>query len=157
MQFENDTFHIYPHRIDEKCTCGYDTLERQWEKENSHDKDCYRLAFEKKADELASKGIYLFTDEFVQEIEQWAKNEQQYDGDNLYGYCSCGYMQAWQSWYKTHSHEETCAVVKPNFMYRPEDVRIWWNQKPFVSATSNANITDKMFKRIIRECIRSLD
>jgi len=71
--------------------------------------------------------------------------------------CTCGGKERWAKWRELHPHAERCAIMLPNFWYKPNGLRITWykwigrdmKMKP-------ATISGEEWGNLFHECLNSL-
>ena len=52
--------------------------------------------------------------------------------------------------------DEEGIIEEPNFIYKPEDIKIWWYKYPFRSSYINKNIQFYDFVDILNRCKESM-
>lgn len=72
------------------------------------------------------------------------------------GACDCGYEAAWREFIAVHDHAPDCALVLPNFHYKPEDYRLSWYKYPLRDAYASHNLTPAQFETLVDACLASL-
>jgi len=55
-----------------------------------------------------------------------------------------------------NGHKDTCKLVVPNFLYKPQKFSIKWYKYPFRDSYMNQDITLTQFEKMIEACIASL-
>lgn len=80
-----------------------------------------------------------------------------YDGSKLMtAPCTCGYQHEREMFEMEHDHTETCALVRPNFWYKPDDYKLKWYKYPVRDSYTNRKLSLGQFVRMIDKCIASL-
>lgn len=86
-------------------------------------------------------------------------NESKYNGFKnstfeifpyYWGDCTCGGNE------KNIECTNDCLLMKPNFIYFPDETIINWYKYPFRSAYSNKDLKKKEWKNIFKKCINSI-
>lgn len=73
------------------------------------------------------------------------------------GHCTCDYKDRWHKFLKENSHDKNCPVVKPNFLFKPTGFSIKWYKYPLRDSYMSQFITLGEFRKIISECVDSLN
>lgn len=68
-----------------------------------------------------------------------------------WGDCTCGMEE------KEEVCLDDCAYNRPNFHYKPEDIRVDWYKYPLRGSYSNILLTPKLLEGIVDVCIASLE
>lgn len=68
-----------------------------------------------------------------------------------WGDCTCGINEE-----NDEEHKPDCLLLKPNFYYKPDGLRIEWYKYPLRDSYSNKKLTMKYFINVIDDCIKSL-
>lgn len=80
--------------------------------------------------------------------------------DGCYSHCTCDYEERYKKWLQEIGYpnecREDCLTEKPNFHYKPVDLKIKWYKYPFRDSYSNIPFTYKEFRKIITQCVKSL-
>lgn len=155
-EFENDIFHVFPYYWGD-CTCGYDDKEWAWGGVNKHDPGCYQH------DYIKSRVCDL------DKHEKWLKNilKPLYikhgfptTGENWWFGCAlgctCDYGARRDKFLAENSHSTDCPIIRPNFLYKPTNFSIMWYKYPLRDSYMSYDITIKEFRKIINDCIKSL-
>lgn len=71
-------------------------------------------------------------------------------------HCTCDYETRWAEFAASNGHAETCPIVRPNFHYRPTDLRLEWYKYPLRDSYFNRECGLAEFRSIITKCIESL-
>ncbi len=161
--YHNDTFVIQAYYWG-ACMCGYDGLERQWEKDNKHSSDCFHEAYEAFLDHYGSEWSRL-----AEEIgeEKWREAYENFksqhglhqgdEGDHgIAVKCDCGNDSRWREWRSTHAHSENCPIVRPNFWHVASDTRIHWYKYPNRGMSINKKISIEFWMKLVEECLESI-
>lgn len=53
--------------------------------------------------------------------------------------------------------EDEDEADKPNFVYKPGGIKIWWYKYPLRAAECSHNISFREFRKILRKCSKSLN
>ena len=84
----------------------------------------------------------------------WREYGMEFDNDVFsvfpyyWGDCTCGYEE--------NSHDETCPIVKPNFLFKPTGFSIKWYKYPLRDSYMSHNISLVEFKEVVAKCLESL-
>ena len=165
IEFENDVFSVFPYYWGD-CTCGFDDTEDLVKHIN-----CYQNEVR---EEKLKNG--WFEDKYG-----WLERERSYEEnkkieDGIYKklckkynlpfpggcavHCTCDYDKRYEEWLKQigypDGHKEDCLLVKPNFHYKPTDLRIKWYKYPLRDSYSDKPITLEEFREVIDNCIKSI-
>lgn len=160
IEFENDTFAVMPYWWGD-CECGYDEKEGEWYENNNHKNDCYIWKYNK------IKIKDLLVDE--QKHEKWREQKlkplyRKYGWDTesknwWHGCavrCSCSYEKALKTFLQNNCHDESCRIVRPNFLHKPSGFAIQWYKYPLRDSYMNTQISLEQFSEMITNCIESL-
>lgn len=167
-EFENDTFSIFPYYWGD-CTCGFD----DYCFTEGHREDCYQKELERL--QIAAGGR-VDKSGFIEFPSSWSYDKIRKVKDDIYRHltlkynlpmagcavhCTCDYDERYEAWLKKigypNEHKEECLLRKPNFHYKPDDIRIKWYKYPFRDSYSNKPLGVVAFARIIDVCLASLD
>lgn len=69
--------------------------------------------------------------------------------------CSCGAEDEENSDLAC-DHDESCDLLKPNFLYKPMGFKLWWYKYPMRSAEMLPGITTEEFMKIILDCMKGI-
>jgi hypothetical protein len=69
--------------------------------------------------------------------------------------------------FEVHPYKETyictcdqntgdCQKHKPNFYFKPDQVKIWWYKYPLREAMSTHQLTDEKLEQIFKKCLESV-
>jgi hypothetical protein len=72
-------------------------------------------------------------------------------------HCTCGYTGKYQEWVAQDDHSSECSLIKPNFLHNPTGFSIQWYKYPLRDAYMSEKITLVQFRKIIDECIQSVN
>lgn len=121
-----------------------------------------------------SRGTYRFPDRDIVDSYNWInlckkakidsygcpKNERGFYGfDNdvfairpyWWGDCTCGAEEN-----NNECHAPDCALVLPNFLYKPTRFEIQWYKYPFRDSYMNQNLSQKEILNIFDKCAESI-
>lgn len=176
-EFENDTFSVLPYYWGD-CTCGFD----DYIFEEKH-KNCYQNELEEEKLkngwiknengylQFTGRGLIKFGDDSKKIYELEGKKEKEIykklckkynlplEGCAIH--CTCDYYKRYEEWLKKigypNEHKPDCLLIKPNFLYKPTKLEIRWYKYPFRDSYSNQPLTLEEFRKIIDDCIKSLN
>jgi len=174
VEFENDTFMVFPYYWAGNCTCGFDNYEFT----EKHSENCFLNELEReKLKNGWVKNKYGFLEypekdwetmkkselEIVKELYKkrgWdTKSKNWWHGFAIR--CDCDYWERYEKWLKKigypNGHKESCLLMKPNFLYKPTGFWIKWYKYPLRDAYTNQVIALQEFKEIIDKCIESVN
>lgn len=72
-------------------------------------------------------------------------------------HCTCGRKERWIEWIKEHGHSEDCPIVLDNFHHKPTEFGVQWYKYPFRDTYMNMDIDKNQFRKIIYDCLESLN
>lgn len=172
MEYVSDLFEMHPYYWGD-CTCGFDDKVGEWEETHHHTKDCYQnlvkdyilnnhkdlFYFDKDTDNyrpyvIASYDKYTKVENSVQ--EKFCKELGLTYPEGRVVHCTCNFDKDYQEWISKNSHYPECPIVRPNFWYKPMNVRVMWYKHIGLDSYINKELRLKQFLKIIDECIASL-
>lgn len=165
-EFKNKVFKVSPYYWGD-CTCGFDDKEFK----GRHGRNCYQseLRREKikagwkigKYDWLEGKSTYEENQKIEDKIckKLCKKHKLSFPGGCAV-HCTCDYYERYNKWLDKigypEGHTKKCLLEKPNFLYKPTGFEINWYKYPLRDSYKNQKISLKEFKKIIKDCIKSL-
>jgi len=161
VNFENDLFKMKMH-VFGQCGCVYGESYKEFSKSHTHSIECFHTNWQEIQDAFKSHPKYhtsliLKTERMNMERQLCQKYRIPYKGGGEYieNMCTCSFQKQWKE--LDIEHEESCDKTSPNFIHKPTDYKIWWHKKFFRNAHSNYRIESGEFKKIIKECTKSLN
>jgi len=148
--FENDVFRMQPYYWGD-CDCGYDEKEWQWCEEHKHADACYQIEYRKIRDTTE-----FFSKEAQALIEELCGRYGLSYPSSCAVHCTCDYEKEWAAWSAENKHAETCALVQPNFSFKPTGFKLDWYKYALRSSYSSAPLTKEMIDEMFTECERSM-
>jgi hypothetical protein len=148
--FENDVFRMQPYYWGD-CDCGYDEKEWQWDKEHKHAEACYQIEYRKIRDTTE-----YFSKEAQTLIEELCGRYGLSYPSSCAVHCTCDYEKEWAAWSAENKHAETCALVQPNFSFKPTGFKLDWYKYALRSSYSSAPLTKELIDEMFTECERSM-
>ena len=158
-EFRNETFEVRPHFLGEYCYCEYGKTKRSFEQKNPHKEDCFHSQLEQiNKDSLRVTNIDNRLDGRIFRINKLLdlcnRFSIKYDTRIVNDICTCGVKE---KWFKLSiQHDDDCIILRPNFLYIPEDIRIFWHKRFFRDSYINKSISKEDFTRIVNHCISSV-
>lgn len=160
-EFENSTFSIFPYYFG-GCQCSIHKLILEFDKSHKHTEDCFhthwldiKTRFEEHKEYFHSN--LMKTHRRDSEIRLCKLfNLSWNSGKNIEKICTCEYQTELDKLVEKNPHDSTCPVVRPNFHYFAEDVKIWWYKTYFRDAYSNVPLKLDKFRSIILDCNSSI-
>ena len=166
--YSNDTFELHPYLDLVDCDCGWEDLP-EWEElyRLEHRSECFQSRFSE------FKRIYgLMSDEviYMEALERWFRDlfrERGWDKQDpwwsgIASRCDCDYRDREKALYLKMverfgpGHRVDCILFRPQFLYKPTDLRIWWHKTPMRCAAISQHIDDKTLIDILQSCIDSV-
>jgi len=162
LKFKNDVFVIFPYYWGE-CTCGYQEKEEEWFDTHEHAEKCYQSILKKELDsydqqhpdekwEKRRKAHELITKRLCEKMGIVWLDEVSWEN-----YCTCEYREQLDEFFKNNHHHSDCPIVRPNFFYKPTGYELRWYKYPLRDSYANKALTLEQFKRMIDDCIQSLE
>lgn len=149
--YSNDIFEL---ALCGTCNCGYEEERVAWDREHRHAPDCYSNKLRKFEEELATRrGILPYSKEWDKTVEAFARENGFEDTDF---HCTCSYYKDEDDWKHTHAHHEDCSAVKPNFLYKPTNLKISWYLEVGRGMSANQEISTTELRDIITRCLASI-
>jgi hypothetical protein len=148
--FENDVFRMQPYYWGD-CDCGYDEKEWRWCEEHKHADTCYQIEYRKIRDTTE-----FFSKEAQALIEELCGRYGLSYPSSCAIHCTCDYEKEWATWSAENKHAETCALVQPNFSFKPTGFKLDWYKYALRSSYSSAPLTKEMIDEMFTECERSM-
>ena len=159
--FENEVFRTQVHFIG-TCPCGYDKKKKEFAESNQHSVECFHTqwleieeAFKKHPKYKDSLKLKAERINMEHQLCQRYKIPHYLPRRPLEDVCTCPFERQWKSLENTH--QEDCLKVMPNFWFKANDLKIWWEHKYFRNAYMNrAEYNLEQFEEIIAICLKSL-
>lgn len=148
--FENDVFRMQPYYWGD-CDCGYDQKEWNWTQEHKHTEACYQFEYKKISDRTK-----LFSDESKALTKALCEERGLSYPNGCAVHCTCDYQSDWAAWAAENDHLEACAVIQPNFMFKPTGFTLSWYKYPLRDSYSNGPLTSELIDVMFDECERSM-
>jgi hypothetical protein len=148
--FGNDVFNIQPYYWGD-CDCEYDLKEYQWLEEHSHREACYQTEYRKIRD---AHGYYnAEADVLIEAL--CVEHELPYPhGSGVH--CTCAYRDEWQAFAAENGHAESCALVQPNFLFKPTGFTLDWYKYPLRDSYSSEPLTKELIDEMFTQIERSM-
>lgn len=159
VDYENDVFKMKMHKFG-ICHCSYGKAYREFETTNAHDLECFHTMWQEiqeafKGHPKYNEALILKTERINMEMQLCRKFRIPYHGGvYIESICTCTFKRRWEK--LGVEHDEDCEHVAPNFWHKESDLKIWWNKKFFRDSYSNHRIETPEFKKIIKECMKSV-
>lgn len=157
VEYTNEVFEMFPYHWGD-CLCGFEEEEERWLEEHPHKENCFHIKYQKYEEELDKMGIKWYGDT----KEKWKKLMTKFAKENGYtgihgiaSYCDCGRDKEYERWLETHGHKPDCPIVRPNFLYKPTGLAIYWYKYIGRGMSANQKISVNEFRKIIEHCIES--
>ena len=77
-----------------------------------------------------------------------------YQNESIAKVCTCNFEKEWKT--QNITHDSSCPVIHPNFIYYPNSLKIWWYRTFFRNAYCNQKIDINTFEEVIVSCLKSL-
>ncbi len=171
-EFRCSLFELFPD-YDLECDCGWDYHPFwKWRDQLQHREYCFQQAWKRFEDQYG-RLAYMggsFRKQYEQKMEEIIKPVYQQlgwptEGDDWWHgvaiKCSCDYYRRIEEklleiiQQEGHAgHRRGCAVIRPNFLYKPDDWALWWCKYPLRSAKCSEIISDERFDQIVQHCIQ---
>jgi len=163
--YENDVF-----KLDVRprlCDCTYEAKIEEWKEANTHDKTCIQIIAEKRLKSyiesqplpstLQEYTIWI-TDINKQHDKILAKLEEEFGMQKIGVFsCTCDYNE--RLFYFKNSlgdHLPTCRLNTPDFIYKSEDLKLFWLYRPLNLAYTNKPKTKDELLDIFLTAIKSV-
>jgi hypothetical protein len=148
--YENDVFRMQTYYWGD-CTCGYDKKEWQWCEDHKHSETCYQFEYRKIGDTHK-----FFSKEGKALIEELCGKHGLSYPSGCAVHCTCDYQNDWVAWRSENEHAETCALIQPNFLFKPTGFTLDWYKYPLRNSYSSEPLTEELIDEMFAECERSM-
>jgi hypothetical protein len=148
--YENDVFRMQPYYWGD-CTCGYDKKEWRWCEDHKHSETCYQFEYRKIGDTHK-----FFSKEGKALIEALCRKYGLSYPSGCAVHCTCDYQNDWVAWRAENEHAETCALIQPNFLFKPTGFTLDWYKYPLRNGYSSEPLTEELIDEMFAECERSM-
>lgn len=158
--FENEVFSIRPYYLG-VCHCSRSEKLKLHLSSNPHMKTCFHSELLLLNEAFRSHAKYsesnrLKAERANEERRLWRAHGFKFtDGRNIDELCTCGTMDRFIA-SGGDNHDEVCPIVIPNFVFKPEDIRIYWYKIYFRESTCNVAFDLSKFKDIVGQCMKSV-
>jgi len=169
VDFKNDVFEMNMYYWG-SCTCGYEELAEEWDKNNSHEKSCYQSLVEAKLREhgwtedkygyfSAPKDLEYKKRRAIEDNirKKYCKQFGLSFPDASAVHCTCSYDDKWEKFTSENKHDHECPIIRPNFRHYGSGVEIRWYK--YIGRGMNVNvarISRDYWRQIFQECRNSL-
>lgn len=154
--FENDVFSIQPYYWG-YCNCGYEERELEWTQAHQHREACYQTEYRKITEAVpwtVGGRVNRKHWELVKALLE--KHELPVTKSGSAVHCTCQHQDEWKAWSAENSHTSECAVVQPNFLFKPTGFTLDWYKYPLRDSYSSKPLTKELIDEMFAECERSL-
>jgi hypothetical protein len=145
------------------CDCGADEREEIWSNENKHSDACYQTILRSRQME---EGVHWSQDnqmdyELASQRKDaiYAELSKQFGTDPKLGaaiHCTCGHQKKFEDWIKENGHTESCALVLPNFLYKPTGFKVCWYKYIGRDMKSDGAMPSLGLGEVSEKCIASI-
>jgi hypothetical protein len=117
------------------CDCGGDAREDEWCAAHSHSPECYQTELEAAERSVgvhytqtpSQKMAYEKAEKLRKDIyKRLCKKFKRSYPSGCAVHCTCSYEKDWLEFSETHGHTKQCAIVLPNFLYKPTGFEVRW-------------------------------
>lgn len=171
-EYISDLFEMHEYYYGD-CTCKFDESAAEWDRTHHHSENCYQKLVENEL--LTNHSDLFYQDPLLGGYRQL--HSASYDKCieveravrkklcNRFGltfpegsavHCTCSFDKEYQEWSSKNNHDPKCLIVRPNFWYKPQDVKVMWYKHIGRDSYINKELTLKQFFKIIDECVASL-
>ena len=143
-EYKNDVFEMHPFYWGD-CTCGWETLQFDFEDATPHEKHCYQSELKRRNPEDPYTEAAKLADEYGIPHQGCAI------------YCDCSYKALETQFYIDHpDHLKGCKITEPNFVHYASGFEVSWYKYIGRGMEVNKDLTLKQWASILEECLLSL-